>query len=219
MSNSDCALAEATTDSSTVPATTIRVVHVVLSLDIGGLERIVADLVRVGRALGQIPSVICLERPGTLAAQVESPRGARPLRRQAPRPSPQDHRACSRAFAAVEARRRSHPSDRRLDLYGPRRQARESSGRRSYRAHQQCGEASLAEQAGSSPLALGAGGVLCRSVLLRIRRHRRRGQGLPDGSRPQGRGGPERDRYRGIRHQGRMRIPAAGPGDSARPFP
>ncbi len=72
MSNSECALAEATTDSSTVPAKTIRVVHVVLSLDIGGLERIVADLVRVGRALGQNPSVICLERPGTLAAQVES---------------------------------------------------------------------------------------------------------------------------------------------------
>ena len=72
MSNSDCALADATTDSLAVPATTIRVVHVVLSLDIGGLERIVADLVRVGRVLGQIPSVICLERPGTLAAQVES---------------------------------------------------------------------------------------------------------------------------------------------------
>ncbi|HKM54517.1 MAG TPA: glycosyltransferase [Isosphaeraceae bacterium] len=72
MSNSESALAEATTDSLTVPATAVRVVHVVLSLDIGGLERIVADLVRVGRALGQIPSVICLERPGTLAAQVES---------------------------------------------------------------------------------------------------------------------------------------------------
>lgn len=72
MSNSEYALAEAATDSSTVPATTIRVVHVVLSLDIGGLERIVADLVRVGRALGQSPSVICLERPGTLAPQVEA---------------------------------------------------------------------------------------------------------------------------------------------------
>src|SRR5271157_2819055 len=72
MSNSECALAEATTDSLIFPATTIRVVHVVLSLDIGGLERIVADLVRVGRALGQIPSVICLERPGTLAPQVEA---------------------------------------------------------------------------------------------------------------------------------------------------
>ena len=72
MSNSDCILAEATTDSLTVPAESMRVAHVVLSLDIGGLERIVADLVRVGRALGQIPSVICLERPGTLAAQVET---------------------------------------------------------------------------------------------------------------------------------------------------
>src|SRR5271157_589692 len=72
MSNSDCILAEANTDSLTVPATTIRVTHVVVSLDIGGLERIVADLVRVGRVLGQIPSVICLERPGTLAPQVEA---------------------------------------------------------------------------------------------------------------------------------------------------
>jgi glycosyltransferase involved in cell wall biosynthesis len=72
MSNSDRALVEATSDSSTVLAETIRVAHVVVSLDIGGLERIVADLVRVGRALGQNPSVICLEGLGTLAPQVEA---------------------------------------------------------------------------------------------------------------------------------------------------
>jgi glycosyltransferase involved in cell wall biosynthesis len=48
----------------------LRVTHVVLALDTGGLERIVVDLVRVGRARGLDPSVICLERPGTLAAQV-----------------------------------------------------------------------------------------------------------------------------------------------------
>ncbi len=72
MSNSDCALAEATTDSLAVPATTIRIAHIVISLDIGGLERIVADLVRVGRSLNQNLSVICLEKPGTLAAQVEA---------------------------------------------------------------------------------------------------------------------------------------------------
>ena len=83
------------------------------------------DLVRVGRALGQNPSVICLETPGTLAAQVEALGVPVLLRRQAPRPAPQDHRACSRAPAAVEARRRPHPSDRGADLCGPRRQARE----------------------------------------------------------------------------------------------
>jgi len=50
----------------------LRVTHVVVSLDIGGLERIVVDLIRFGRAQGHDPSVICLERPGTLAAQVET---------------------------------------------------------------------------------------------------------------------------------------------------
>ena len=50
----------------------LKVTHVVLSLDFGGLERIVLDLARVGRELGQEVSVICLERPGTLADQVEA---------------------------------------------------------------------------------------------------------------------------------------------------
>lgn len=49
----------------------ISVTHVVLSLDFGGLERVVLDLVRVGQSLGQRVSVVCLERPGTLAPQVE----------------------------------------------------------------------------------------------------------------------------------------------------
>jgi sugar transferase (PEP-CTERM/EpsH1 system associated) len=49
----------------------IRVTHVALSLDVGGLERIVVDLVRQGQELGQQVSVVCLERRGTLAHQVE----------------------------------------------------------------------------------------------------------------------------------------------------
>jgi glycosyltransferase involved in cell wall biosynthesis len=57
------------TDRSVLP---LRVTHVVLALDTGGLERIVLDLARVGHDHGQDPSVICLERPGTLAAQVET---------------------------------------------------------------------------------------------------------------------------------------------------
>jgi hypothetical protein len=49
----------------------MHVLHAVLSLDVGGLERIVVDLMREGQKLGQRTSVLCLERPGELAAQVE----------------------------------------------------------------------------------------------------------------------------------------------------
>ena len=52
----------------------LRVVHVVLSLDLGGLERLVIDLVREGRTFGQLASVVCLERPGLLAAELEAMR-------------------------------------------------------------------------------------------------------------------------------------------------
>jgi glycosyltransferase involved in cell wall biosynthesis len=47
----------------------LRVTHVVLSLDCGGLERVVLALARGGLALGQLVDVVCLERPGTLAGQ------------------------------------------------------------------------------------------------------------------------------------------------------
>lgn len=50
----------------------LRVTHVVLSLDCGGLERIVVALVREGLRLGQEVSVVCLESRGALAADVES---------------------------------------------------------------------------------------------------------------------------------------------------
>jgi glycosyltransferase involved in cell wall biosynthesis len=46
----------------------VRVAHVVLSLDCGGLERVVLGLTRAGRELGQEVSVVCVERPGALAA-------------------------------------------------------------------------------------------------------------------------------------------------------
>ena len=67
----------------------LRVAHVVLSLDVGGLERIVVDLIRCGRVLGQDMAVVCLERRGTLAAMakaagaeiscVDKPPGRRPV--------------------------------------------------------------------------------------------------------------------------------------------
>jgi glycosyltransferase involved in cell wall biosynthesis len=50
----------------------LRVTHVTLSLDVGGLERNIVNQVREGHKLGQEVSVVCLERPGTLAAQVEA---------------------------------------------------------------------------------------------------------------------------------------------------
>jgi len=48
------------------------ITHVAGVLDAGGLERIIVDLLRFARARGHRPSVICLERPGILADQVES---------------------------------------------------------------------------------------------------------------------------------------------------
>ena len=48
------------------------VAHVVLSLDVGGLERVVLDLAREGRALGQGVSIACVERPGALADEARA---------------------------------------------------------------------------------------------------------------------------------------------------
>lgn len=49
---------------------TLRVLHVVLSLDVGGLERIVLDLVRSAPGMGIEPSVCCVEHPGQLAEEL-----------------------------------------------------------------------------------------------------------------------------------------------------
>jgi len=48
-----------------------RVAHVVLSLQPGGLERIVSDLVRHAMAKGADVLVCCLDEPGALAAELE----------------------------------------------------------------------------------------------------------------------------------------------------
>jgi glycosyltransferase involved in cell wall biosynthesis len=50
----------------------LKVMHVVLSLDVGGLERIVLDLVRRGQELGQEVCVTCVASRGCLAPQVEA---------------------------------------------------------------------------------------------------------------------------------------------------
>jgi glycosyltransferase involved in cell wall biosynthesis len=49
----------------------LHVVHVVLSLDVGGLERVVLSLVSRAQSLQQTVSVICLERRGDLALECE----------------------------------------------------------------------------------------------------------------------------------------------------
>src|SRR5262245_45704857 len=47
----------------------LNITHVVLSLDAGGMERVVLSLAREGVARGQVVRVVCLERPGVLAPQ------------------------------------------------------------------------------------------------------------------------------------------------------
>jgi glycosyltransferase involved in cell wall biosynthesis len=49
----------------------LRIAHVVLRLDVGGLERVVLDLTREGKCLGQTVTVVCVERPGELAGEVQ----------------------------------------------------------------------------------------------------------------------------------------------------
>jgi glycosyltransferase involved in cell wall biosynthesis len=46
-----------------------HVVHGVLSLDLGGLERLVLDLVKHGAGVGNRVTVVCVERPGKLAGR------------------------------------------------------------------------------------------------------------------------------------------------------
>lgn len=50
----------------------MHVVHVVLSMDVGGLERNVLNQVRQAPRLGQRITIICLERPGQLAPEAEA---------------------------------------------------------------------------------------------------------------------------------------------------
>jgi glycosyltransferase involved in cell wall biosynthesis len=50
----------------------LHIVHGVLALDVGGLERIVLSLVRAARERRYQVTVLCVERPGTLAAEAEA---------------------------------------------------------------------------------------------------------------------------------------------------
>jgi glycosyltransferase involved in cell wall biosynthesis len=50
----------------------LSIVHVVITLDAGGLERVVIDLVREARGIGQKASILCIEMPGILAPQAEA---------------------------------------------------------------------------------------------------------------------------------------------------
>ncbi len=50
----------------------LHITHAVLSLDVGGLERIVISLIQAARQRGHRVSVVCVERPGKLAAEAET---------------------------------------------------------------------------------------------------------------------------------------------------
>jgi glycosyltransferase involved in cell wall biosynthesis len=50
----------------------LSIVHVVMTLDAGGLERVVIDLAREARGMGQKASILCIEMPGILAPQAEA---------------------------------------------------------------------------------------------------------------------------------------------------
>ncbi|HUR52606.1 MAG TPA: glycosyltransferase, partial [Gemmataceae bacterium] len=50
----------------------LHVVHGVLTLDVGGLERIVLSLAREGRLRGHRVSIVCVEAPGQLADEVKA---------------------------------------------------------------------------------------------------------------------------------------------------
>lgn len=68
-------MTEAVLTSATAPPDSGRPFHIahgVLALDVGGLERVVLSLVRAGRQQGHRVSVVCVERPGTLAAEAEA---------------------------------------------------------------------------------------------------------------------------------------------------
>jgi glycosyltransferase involved in cell wall biosynthesis len=54
----------------TTPA--LNVLHVILSLDPGGLERVVIDLVREAPTVNQQASILCIDSPGVLAPQAEA---------------------------------------------------------------------------------------------------------------------------------------------------
>jgi glycosyltransferase involved in cell wall biosynthesis len=58
--------------SGGVVSTPLHVAHAVLSLDVGGLERVVLALVREGRRRGQRVSVVCVEKPGALADEARA---------------------------------------------------------------------------------------------------------------------------------------------------
>lgn len=61
-----------TAGESRVVSPQLRVVHVVLSLDVGGLERIVLGLISAGRRLDQEITVVCLTARGALSSEAES---------------------------------------------------------------------------------------------------------------------------------------------------
>ena len=112
------------------------IVHVVFSLDLGGLERVVVDLVRESEGLGQRVSVVCLQQPGRLAPQVEA-LGARVA--CLGKPSGLHLRTIGRIETLLRhapTRRRAHAPDRGPLLRRSGWPARGRAGGRAHRARQ-----------------------------------------------------------------------------------
>ena len=98
---------------------TLTVAHVVLSLEVGGLESIVLDLLRESRRVGQSVAVVCLEEAGGLASQVEA-LGVRVACIHKRRGLRLEIIARLRSLCARPAPgRRAHPPDRGAVLHRP----------------------------------------------------------------------------------------------------
>ena len=78
----------------------LNVTHVVLALDVGGLERNVVNQVQEAQNLGQRVSVVCLEGPGALAPKAEATRVFAPHSWSRKSPSPS---CCSQARSSCSA--------------------------------------------------------------------------------------------------------------------
>ncbi|MFL5342201.1 MAG: glycosyltransferase [Gemmataceae bacterium] len=82
-------------------AAPLHVVHGLFFLDVGGLERVVIDLVAAGRRAGHRVSVVCLERPGAMAGRAQELGATVVCLDKPPGPSPKTTRAAAAALAGL----------------------------------------------------------------------------------------------------------------------
>ena len=83
-------------------ADVLHIVHGLLRLDVGGLERVVLDLVAAGRRAGHRVSVVCLERPGMMADQARALGAAVVCLNKPPGKCPETTRAAAAALETLQ---------------------------------------------------------------------------------------------------------------------